>query len=200
MAYSARYKLFDKRIRWLRKTFLPKAFSSTGNYSDDQLDYARAFVLLAHCEMEAYLEDRASEVALHAYHLWEVYRLVTTSLLALVTFRGPERNPPTNMATPEHLDARVKESLNRYIASTRSNHGLKESDVLTLLYPIGILGSDIDPTWLSTLSSFCTLRGSTAHQTVAAQQTIDPWTQWQTVKQLVSGLKEMDLKLTRLIS
>ena len=36
---------------------LPEKFSPTGDYSDRQLDRARGFRLLAHAEIEAFLED-----------------------------------------------------------------------------------------------------------------------------------------------
>ena len=70
MAHSARFRELRARIRELRKHFLPRRFDDTGSYSARQFDRARAFRLLAHAEIESYLEDVAFDAANNAFRVW----------------------------------------------------------------------------------------------------------------------------------
>ena len=69
--------MLRSRIRELRNHFLPKLFDPTGSYSARQLDRARAFRLLAHAEIEWYLELVSSETANKAYEAWKVRGVIT---------------------------------------------------------------------------------------------------------------------------
>jgi hypothetical protein len=64
MAQSLRLRSLLARLKTLEKHFLPKGlkFPSTGQYSKHEEDQGRAYVLLAHAELESYFEDRAEEI------------------------------------------------------------------------------------------------------------------------------------------
>jgi len=61
MPRSKRLSQLENRLETLEKHFLPaeKDFSLTGNYSKEQHDKTKAYLLLVHAELEAYFEDRA---------------------------------------------------------------------------------------------------------------------------------------------
>lgn len=61
MAPSKRFIELKGRLVELRQNLLPVKFSATGDYTDIQMDHARGYRLLAHAEIESYLEDVSRE-------------------------------------------------------------------------------------------------------------------------------------------
>src|SRR6185312_3872597 len=70
MPQSRRYRLLASRLEQLRRTMLPRRFSPKGDYSAAQLDRTRGYRLLAHAEVEAFIEDKASELVSRAFNAW----------------------------------------------------------------------------------------------------------------------------------
>jgi hypothetical protein len=64
MPESSSFAAMRSRIDDLRDIFLPKEFDPTGSYEDDQRTRTIAFRLLAHAEIESFLEDRAKALVL----------------------------------------------------------------------------------------------------------------------------------------
>jgi hypothetical protein len=71
MLLSARFKEMRSRLKELRKHMLPTTFSPTGNYTERQQDHARGYRLLAHAEIEAYLEDVSRATVTEAIRRWK---------------------------------------------------------------------------------------------------------------------------------
>jgi hypothetical protein len=65
---------------------------------------------------------------------------------------------------------------------------------LQILLPIGILESEIDTVWLSTTDGFGAKRGAAAHSTAISYQ-VDPKDDFQTIKQIMEGVREIDTLL-----
>ena len=65
MSSSSRFRTLTKELNRLERQFLPK-INPTGIYSDRQLALTIAYRVLAHAEIEAYLEDRVQKVAIDA--------------------------------------------------------------------------------------------------------------------------------------
>lgn len=199
MARSQEYRTLRVRITQLRNHFLPRPFNPTGSYSARQFDRARAFRLLAHAEIESYLEAVSFETAIKAYDAWQVRGMVTEPLISMVAYtesslgKIPETTPRTG---PPDLQTRIeksKNSLTRY--STSQNNGIRESNILRLLLPVGIREADIDSIWLSTIDSFGKDRGVTAHSTSRVSNPPDPKSEFDKVTQIVDGLVDIDRKL-----
>lgn len=191
MAQSRRYKALVKRLEQLRRRMLPKAFSPTGDYSPVQLDKARGYRLLVHAEIEAFLEDRATDLASRAFNGWRADFKPRHTITALLAFC---RIADKNYGTVAECVGAAFATFNYVI---RHNHGVKEEDVLRFLLPVGVEKTQLDATWLSTLSSFGTARGEIAHSSVRAHQPIDPRTEYDTVtNKILPGLKILDELMT----
>ena len=183
---------------------LPKTFDPTGTYAKRQLDRACAFRLMAHAEIEWYLEQIVIETANKAFDAWEQRGLITKPLLALVAYvdvhLGVIALTKSGEAPPD-LATRVEKCKNRFNTYVNtSNHGVKEENILKLLLPVGISGSDIDQTWLLTTSSFGRLRGEVAHVSNQVYNPPDPKNEFDIVTQVIEGLSDIDETLVKLQS
>jgi RiboL-PSP-HEPN len=201
---SARFQILSRRVQQLRRRFIPKAFSPTGSYSERQRDHARAYRLLVHAEIEAYLEDRAREIALRAVQSFKANGRAKSIILNLVSFHSKHR-PINAMKLKEiysgkvnHVAEAIDSAMLSYTHTITNNHGIKQEDVLRLLLPLGFRLADLDSGLLATLDSFGANRGKVAHTSIKAQQLIDPKTETDTVDQMINGLITVDEKFTLL--
>lgn len=163
--------------------------------------------MLAHADIEAFLEDRCQEIALNAVRQWNASKKVSRVLVGLLAFaeRSVESAPPSLLpSSPSqhdawqkkvHLDQRLGQALGVYRHTLRNNHGVKEANVLALLLPLGIDLARIDPTWLADMDSFGAKRGVTAHTSVI-RTAIDPASEYQAVKRLIAPLSAIDADLS----
>lgn len=206
MALSNRYRLLTHRVAELRARFLPRPFSPTGSYTDRVLDRARAYRLLVHAEIESYLEDRGREIALTVLQRWESDKKPRAVLISLLSFHLCQSRLTVQQIREAYdgrghdTEAHLKAAGQGYNHQLGSNNGVKEENVLRILMPLGLNGSDIDRTWLSTLDSFGTARGETAHKSIGMHHPIDPKSEFDTVAVIIKGLKEIDKRLTDLAS
>ena len=204
MRNSTRVRELRKRIEELRKHFLPRKFEPTGAYTAHQFDRARAFRLLAHAEIEAYLEDMTLEAANKAFDVWQTRGVISPSLIAMVAYVEVNLGDvPTTRNVRGERDLvdrvrRCKDSFNTYVRT--KNHGITEKDILKLLLSVGISEHDIDSTWLATTNSFGGSRGKTAHRSNRVDQPPDPLNEMNIVKQILDGLSFIDMKLLEMCS
>lgn len=199
MAGSQEFRTLRTRIRQLRNHFLPRRFDPTGSYSERQFDRARAFRLLAHAEIESYLELVSFETANKAYDAWQARGIITEPLISMVAYtetplgKVPETKPGTGKAD---LQIRIEKSRNSLTSYSRArNNGIREKNILRLLLPVGITEADLDSIWLSTIDSFGKDRGETAHQSNRVSNPPDPKNEFDKVAQIVKGLTGIDRKL-----
>jgi hypothetical protein len=195
---SARYRDLTRRLARLRKHFLPRVFSATGDYTEMQLDHARGYRLLVHAEIEAYLEDRARAIMNMAVKNWTADRKPREIIVNLLSFQF-ESKAASNQDLKNEYAGRNRRK-NEAVQSAQGafnrilslNHGIKEENILKILLPLSLKGSDIDPTWLGTIDSFGAARGETAHSSIKVQQPLDPKGEAITVDSILRGLKEID--------
>ena len=199
MAGSQEFRTLRTRIRQLRNHFLPRRFDPTGSYSERQFDRARAFRLLAHAEIESYLELVSFETANKAYDAWQSRGIITEPLISMVAFtetplgKVPETKPGTGKADLQTRIEKSRNSLTKY--SRAQNNGIRERNILRLLLPVGIREADLDSIWLSTIDSFGKDRGETAHKSNRVSNPPDPKNEFDKVDQIVKGLTGIDRKL-----
>lgn len=214
MTASPRFEVLRSEIETLRSHLLPAAFDPTGAYPPDALTKALAFRVLAHAEIESYLEDRALELsrdALRAYRGGVMRR----TLVTLVAFSGlTAEEPPDSLAPPQptqtklwpnkiDLGERLVAAVNAYDARVRKNNGIKEPNLLQLLLPIGMTASDLDPVFVANMNAFGERRGAAAHSSGAAvktQQPPDPEQEYQTVLAMLVELERIDGRLDALLA
>lgn len=199
MAYSPRFRDLLTRLRALEKHFLPEGltFPSTGQYSKREEDHARAYVLLVHAEIESYLEDRVSDVVDQAHIQWKQNGICTRTLEGLLRHHLNSHKEPWRPTVKS--DDAVKAAVNSYNSIVKKNNGVRETNLLSMLFPIGLEYHRLDGTWLATMDSFGSLRGAFAHTQIKAQQSIDPESRYKTVRnEILPPMRRLDAKISRL--
>ena len=176
MSTSVEYRRLVRRVNELKRTFLPPV-SPTGTYTDPEYDRVRAFRLLSHAEIEAYLEAICIRTVVAVESAWQADSVTRTAVLGLVAFsEGVAGLPPEALPTGRSMiRGRVEEAKNRYTTYAKvDNMGIKEKQVLRLLLPLGIREHEIGSTLTADLNTFGVQRGDHAHQAAAAQVPPDP--------------------------
>jgi hypothetical protein len=200
MAYSARFRELVKRLRVLEKHFLPKGlkFPPTGQYSAQEEDHGRAYVLLVHAEIESYFEDRVQDVVDRAYADWRQNASCGKTLERLLRHHLDSQKKPWRPIVKS--DAAITAAVNSYGSIVDGNNGVKENNLLALLFPIGFEYRTLDGTWLATMESFGSARGTFAHTTqLKAQQSIDPQGEYRNVRdQILPPMRKLDGRISRL--
>jgi hypothetical protein len=200
---SARYRALEQRIQQLEKRLLPPK-SATGSYSPLQLDLVRGYRLLAHAEIEAYLEDKARLCANESLRRFRVDSKPRTVVMTLLAFHSPQKGVSAKQLKEiyanriVHVQDTATQATTSYNRVISQNNGIKESNILQLLLPLGFRHSEIDSTWLSTIDSFGVKRGETAHSSFRAQAQPDPVTEQITVQQILAGLLTLDKRIKEL--
>jgi len=187
---------------------LPSEFSPVGYYSDRQLDRARGYRLLAHAEIESYLEDIAKKVVIDAITKWKDSGTPSKTLIAFLASYHSSWNSNNDAENHEIMELAkwrsgpnsfVFEVVNRaqqqFMQKLKGNHGVKEKNIKTLIIPTGIDFAELDQVWLASLDSFGSLRGEVAHNSTSTHGQIDPSNELETVNRILQGLKDLDSSL-----
>jgi len=136
----SRFQVLEARIEELRQLLLPAEFDPTGSYAHPlrTTTCAMSFRVLAHAELESYLEERALEVATAALQAWETRRHVSIVAFHLMGFSGrtgalpPEtlytnRNNTKDWLAKTKIDDRFSKCVADYNMKIRTkNYGVKE--------------------------------------------------------------------------
>jgi hypothetical protein len=196
MSVSRRFAALVNRLGGLKLHYLPEQFNPIGKYSRREYDLARAYVVLAHAELEAYIEDRATEIAQRAENNWQTKRRHSHVIRKICASHNMRANQPWMLFTKDHM--RITSALQGYKALVGSNHGIKEANLLRLLFPLGIQYQSIDSTLLNDLDTFGSFRGGIAHSSIKTQQPIDIEGQYKKVEVIIKRLKALDRKISNL--
>lgn len=212
MLLSARFKEMRSRLKELRKHMLPTTFSPTGNYTERQQDHARGYRLLAHAEIEAYLEDVSRATVTEAIRRWKNGGQPSKPLIAFLTSYHSSWSFNDSISNEEIIQiaksrVNVKESVDKvinlaqtqFMQRVKDNHGIKEKNFHVLIVPTGIDPSELDATWITNLNNFGSLRGTVAHNSKRATGQINPKDELNTVTSLVLGLEELDKRINQLL-
>lgn len=213
---SKRYGTLSRRIYELRRNLLPRDFDPLGLYSDRIYERTRGFRVLAHAEFESYIEDRCVEIIHRAHVEWRSTGAIRPCLLSLVAHHEdiarPSNSNGQNAAArllgsiPESLSdlssnsdkyptisRKIEIAKRRYTTYIRErNHGIKEKNLLLLLLPLGVDKGEIDTTWLNTTEGWATERGTVAHTSAKMQVQVDPRSEFNTVKHILTGFQKLD--------
>ena len=199
---SSHFRDLTARASRLRKHFLPKKYSPTGEYSKRVLDRASAYRLLVHAEIEFFIETISSEVVLKKTKSWNKSKKASNVIISLMAayHTGFDIDEPDNeLMSPksrpkldENVDKIIEKSTQQYLNKNNANNGIREKNIKTLFLPIGVLYKDLDSTWLADISSFGSDRGEVAHKSEKVRQSIDPKMEYDRVKNLLLGLAKLD--------
>jgi hypothetical protein len=195
MANSGRFRALQSRVSELRNRFLPVSFSQSGDYSETELDNARAFRVLVHAELEHFFEERAVEIADRAFRLFKTTSRPSRPIVHLLSnIVGEQHGLPTKLGTQTTALSVTGKVVAQYKHGITKNNGIRIPNILQILLPIGILETEIDNAWLSTTDGFGAKRGTTAHS-ASIMYTIDPQDDFQTVNQIMNGVRDLDALL-----
>ena len=213
---SARYLELVREIHELRLYLLPEAFDPSGDYTQEELVKALAFRVLAHAELESYMEDRAFDVAKAAANAWKHEKIPSCTLMGLLAFSGRSMEAPPETIKPDdenrtrewndriHLSNKIEIAMKSFAYMIKNNNGIKEKNILGLLLPIGVDANTLDHTWLVAMDNFGIKRGDAAHRSsgeIFTTQQINPADEWKAVKSLLrTGLCKVDDNIDEIIT
>ena len=211
MAPSKRFIELKGRLVELRQNLLPVKFSATGDYTDLQMDHARGYRLLAHAEIESYLEDVSRETVTNAIREWKKSGISSKPLIAFLAAYHSSWSTSDQISNEQIIQiaksrVNIKESVNKvidlaqnqFLQRIKDNHGIKENNFYVLVLPTGIDPSELDATWIANLNNFGSLRGEVAHQSKKATSAINPKDEFELVEKILAGIEELDERLASL--
>ena len=206
MANSRRFQKLRTELTRLRKHFLPKTWNPTGSYSQRGIDYSRAYRILAHAEIEAFIENILLDVVEKKYSEWVKQKKATfviTCLLAASKFGWQDSEIDISPISPlkirrddESINQLIERIVEQYRQIVKDNNGIMDKDLKRLLMPAGISLSDLDQTWLNDMNSFGGQRGFFAHSSrLGITNLPDPKTEFDNIQKLLPGLDLLDKKV-----
>lgn len=164
---SADFLHLESNINELKRIYL-NASLGAAVASSDQSELSRAFAVLAHAEFEFFIEQLFEGLAKDVMVNAAAGRFISSSI-ALLTYSNIEQLAAgplltTSKADKRILSKRIANAYGKYSESIVENHGVREKYLAKLAIPMALAGDMIDPTWISDLDGFCTLRGAAAHK------------------------------------
>lgn len=177
----------------LKRIYLDAGLS-TQNPSPEHQELARAFVALVHAEFEYFLEEALRELATAVLEGAKFGRFSRASL-ALLSFSGLQ---PLNggavlsagsTKAPRRLATRIGEAHGALMKIVDGNNGAREKHLAAMAIPLGLDHAAIDPTWLSDLDAFCSMRGAFVHMSRTSRRgshlAVNPHDVWDKCKRLI---------------
>ncbi|BCW53643.1 hypothetical protein StoSoilB19_10170 [Arthrobacter sp. StoSoilB19] len=162
------------------------------------------FRILAHAEVEHYIEDRVKEVALLHKKRWDADQKASRVVIGLIGYYSGERKvvaasskKGSALDNVQDIDFYIEKGMAELSHQLSSNNGVKEADILPLFTRVGILADDLEQTWLNHMSSWGSERGDFVHRSPSLTlRNLDPSTELKAVQEVLTGLKAVDLKLS----
>ncbi|HEY3545161.1 MAG TPA: hypothetical protein VGK17_03615 [Propionicimonas sp.] len=148
--------------------------------------------------MEACLEDIARDALLGSMRRFKSDGSVRRPLVAVSGYFGAGVLGSEKVAASDFIEV-LERAVGAYVSRLKTVNGVRERDLHRVLYPVGIVATDIDPVWLAEIDSFGKSRGDVAHQSVLTQRPPDPVREKQLVARLVTGIGTVDRRLQELV-
>lgn len=191
---SIQYKYLCRRVQKLSYCYLPPV-RIDGNYTKKEQDDIRAYSLLAHAEIESYIETVSRDKVQKALNKWLADKKYNSKILLSLTCFIDQSERIRSATT---LEDKMKLIAGNYYVMVKNNHGIKEDNIHNLILPIGIDESTLDNTLMSTLTSFGKTRGEYAHTSASVQTMPDPLTIQSTVNLIITSIANLDLQIKSL--
>jgi hypothetical protein len=151
-------------------TYLPN-LSAVGIPVPQELELARAFVALAHAELEFYFESICDEMIYFAETEFAAGR-TTAAALGIITFsgldalKGGDQILPNAKGSLRKISERFYAALAAYRKTIAGNNGIRQKYLGPLFVPLGLTQEVIDPTWVVAIDAFADKRGAIAHRSM----------------------------------
>ena len=190
---SAHFSNLASSVQELKRIYLDGALTAPVPSADHQ-ELARAFVTLAHSELEYYAEEACRQLASEAFNAG-VAGSYSRATIALIGFSGlePLRAGSTlsvgKKKAPRLLSMRLGAAHAALIRTIDGNNGVRERHLAAIAIPLGLDADRIDNTWLNELDAFCSFRGAFAHMSRTSQRgshlAVNPQDVWQKCERLI---------------
>ncbi len=177
------YSDLSKMVAELREFYLPADYMSTNRImSPQELDYTASFVIRCHGEIEDAIENECRRIARDAKTEFDSGRW-THSAASLVMYCGTQaqvRSKLVDCFETKEDERRVKDgigpgqileaALKKYEDVVSNNNGVKASNILSMLMPLGVPCEFLDRIGLLDLDDLGDLRGILVHRTSSRWQ------------------------------
>lgn len=198
----------ESAILKLQSVFLPRAKKTAPEvYSDEEITAAKGFLVFAHAELEEYLEKACRDKANRALDELSSNGVATITALSLLSYCGTAISEPADLAKYKDRDLKLapafptcsrlgtralsdslKTALGTYTEKCRKNNGVKETNLLQLIVPLGVNPMIIDVAWIAELNGFGVERGAHAHRGLSAvTQISDPFAPAERLDRILNG-------------
>lgn len=202
-----------ERLCQLEETFLPRDSKNVQQPTPEEVIKILAYRLMAHAEVEDFVESRVEQIATSASRAFDKEGIVSRALLAIASFTEVALGAPPSTLEPEQptqkkewptrllLAERAKKYVSDFVRTVKGNHGIKEENLLSLVLPVGVPADALDPTWLAHCSSFGSDRGDAAHRSSSRVSSVpNPEDERAKVSRILEGLATLDTELSKLLA
>ncbi|NWB73578.1 hypothetical protein HX805_14060 [Pseudomonas sp. G5001] len=195
MTNTLRYSELSNRLAELEDHLITKEFSDIGDYEEQVKDMARGYRLLAHAEIESYLEDVVRQIADKTLAKWQTSNIGSKELISvLAALKNDPEISDRQLSSLKTTEETVIYSFVLFKKRITKNNGIKEKDVKALMSPIGFDIEALIPELVPLLDSFGTKRGEVAHST-SLKKEINPKDEVADVKNIHGYLEKLDKKM-----
>ncbi|WP_339527612.1 HEPN domain-containing protein [Pseudomonas sp. EL_65y_Pfl2_R96] len=195
MTNTLRYSELSNRLAELEDHLITKEFSDIGDYEEQVKDMARGYRLLAHAEIESYLEDVVRQIADKTLAKWQASNIGSKELISvLAALKNDPEISDRQLFSLKTTEETVNYSFVLFKKRITKNNGIKEKDVKALMSPIGFDIEALIPELVPLLDSFGTKRGEVAHST-SLKKEINPKDEVADVKNIHGYLEKLDQKM-----
>lgn len=192
MSNTPRFNDLSKRLTELEDHLITKEFSEVGDYDEHIKDMARGYRLLAHAEIESYLEDVVRMIADKTLEKWRSSSVGSKELISvLAALKSDPEISDKQLSSLKTTEETVNFSFVSFKKRITKNNGIKEKDIKALMSPIGFDIEVLIPELVPLLDSFGTKRGEVAHST-SLKKEINPKDEVADVKNIYGYLERLD--------
>jgi hypothetical protein len=187
------YAELKRRLDRLASSLLPND-RLAGDYPDNEKDRIHAYVVLAHAELEVYLEKLVLFAADQAKRKSSA-TVCQPIMSRLIFYKSAQAKDKLETATLESING----AFSFFEKVVERNNGIKSTNILQLFLPLGVNHSDLDPILLANLDAFGIMRGQIAHTAARLEQGASPSSEKSRVINIIQDLSHLDQKVRQLI-
>jgi hypothetical protein len=188
------YSEFKKKLARLAESLLPSD-SATGKYTDSQKDRIHAYVVLAHAEIEDFLEGLARYIVDRARRNSSPPQCASV-ISRLIFHKNSRGNDKIDSVTTDSISGAVT----YYENIVAGNNGIRSENLFKMFMPLGLTHDDFDPILMQNLNTFASYRGGIAHTSARLQQGSSPSAERSKIEAIANELSHLDQKIRGLLN
>lgn len=189
-------------IDYLRDSLMNFDSKEDGSYTDEELLKCQAFVVFSHAEVEVYLEKVSRKIMNSARKNWLDHTIYSRVISALVAFRRQQNvfipEDPKVCTNNNDIEKIIENSFKSHEEIISKNNGIKRSNLAQMIFPLGVLSSDINESLLILLDNTGSKRGEIVHKasSVSLQNIRDPFSdELPDIEKLINEISVFDQKM-----